>query len=160
MSDDQKIRDGRHDFDFYTGTWKVHNRRLKERLKGCQEWEEFEGISVAQPILGGVGNFDTITMYRDSGIHHGVTLRLFNLETHEWHLHWADSVSGALVPPMIGKFEDGIGHFYSHELFAGRHILCRFIWSGISETTCRWEQAFSEDGGATWETNWIMESVK
>lgn len=154
------IEDGRHAFDFNNGTWKVHNRRLRERLKGSQDWEEFEGISVAQTILGGLGNFDTLTMQRESGVGYGMTLRLFNPETQQWSLYWSEGITGILYPPMIGKFNNGIGYFYDREIFEQKIIFSRFIWSGISETTWHWKQALSDDGGTTWETNWTMDSVR
>ncbi len=153
--------DGRHDFDFYVGTWKVHNRRLRERLKGSDDWEEFDAISIARPILGGVGNFDEITLERELGPGYGLTIRLFDPASGEWSLYWASSAGGPIFPPMVGRFElDGRGYFYAHETFEGRHIFSRFIWSNISATTARWEQAFSTDGGQSWETNWTMDSVK
>ncbi len=157
MNATEHHQDGRHDFDFFTGTWKIHNRRLKS---ATQEWGEFEGVSSAQPILGGLGNFDTVTMYPKIGVLHGMTLRLFNPATQEWSLYWSDSNSAKLFPPMIGKFENGIGHFYAHERIANQHIFSRFIWSDISATNCHWEQALSWDGGASWQTNWTMDMVK
>jgi len=161
MNEQAYIQDGRHGFDFYNGTWRVHNRRLRERLKGCQEWEAFYGLSVGQTILGGIGNFDTITMQRDSGVGYGATLRLFNPATQQWSLYWTEGVTGTLYRPMLGSFNaEGVGYFYDCEVFEQQTVITRFIWSGITATTCKWEQAFSADGGATWETNWIMESVK
>ncbi|MCA9911582.1 MAG: hypothetical protein KC519_23165 [Anaerolineae bacterium] len=160
MHTEQTAQDGRHAFDFLTGTWQVHNRRLRERLKGSQAWEEFESLSVAQTILGGLGNFDALTLHRESGVTYGSTLRLFNPETQQWSLYWSDSATGSLYAPMVGSFVDGVGYFYACELFERKTIISRFLWSGISATTWRWEQAFSTDGGATWETNWIMEGVK
>ncbi len=152
--------DGQHDFDFYVGTWKVHNRRLRERLQGSTDWEEFEGISVARQILGGMGNFDELTLDRESGRTYGATMRLFDPASGEWSLSWASSAGGPLFPPMIGRFENGRGLFYCHDTHAGQHIFSRFIWSGITASTAHWEQAFSTDGGLTWETNWTMDSVK
>ncbi len=155
-----EINDGRHDFDFLVGRWAVHNTRLRERLCGCTDWDEFEAISSGQMILGGVGNFDATTFDWNGETVHGVTLRLFNPITREWSLNWSDSTTGILFPPLLGRFTDGVGHFYGQELCNGSTIFSRFIWSGISESTARWEQAFSADGGATWETNWIMEFAK
>lgn len=120
-------RDGRNDFDFFLGSWTVHHRRLKERLKGCTDWEEFESTTEARKILGGLGNFDEITMERDSGTIHGMTVRLYNPESRQWSLHWADSVSGTLFAPMIGEFSGNRGEFYSQEPFEGRAIFSRFI---------------------------------
>lgn len=153
--------DGRADFDFYIGTWSVHNRRLRERLKGSDSWEEFEGISVARKVLGGLGNVDEITMHRASGRQEGMTVRLFDPDTRQWYLYWASGVTGApLDVPLIGEFKDGRGEFYAQETFEGKRIFNRYIWSSVTATSCRWEQAFSPDGGATWETNWIMDFVR
>lgn len=148
-------QDGRDDFDFFIGHWKGQNRRLRERLKGCQDWEEFEGTSVVWKILGGMGNMDEVTFHRETGYAQGVTLRLFDPQTREWSIYWASSAGGRLEVPMIGKFKEGRGEFYAREVFENQHIFSRFIWSVFSEDSCRWEQAFSQDGGSTWETNWV-----
>jgi hypothetical protein len=152
--------DGRKDFDFLIGTWKVHHRRLVERLKGCTEWEEFEGRTVDRKILDGLGNLDENILHRKIGSIHAISLRLFNAESKEWSIHWSTNLTGTLDVPMIGGFRDGIGEFYSQEVFESRHIYNRFIWSKIMSNSCQWEQAFSEDGGKTWETNWIMEFAR
>ncbi|MBK7318175.1 DUF1579 domain-containing protein [Candidatus Villigracilis affinis] len=149
--------DGRNDFDFLIGTWQVHHRRLKERLKGSSEWEEFEGDTVDRKILNGLGNMDENIIYRETGPIHAVTLRLFDPQAQEWSLYWATGISGILEVPMIGGFKHGLGEFYSQEVFEGRHIFSRFIWSEITTASCKWEQAFSADGGQTWETNWVMD---
>ena len=152
--------DGRNDFDFFIGRWKGHNRRLRERLKNCDEWEEFEGTSVCRKILGGIGNMDEVTFHRKTGYAEGFTLRLFDPQAQEWLIYWAASSGGKLELPMIGKFENGRGEFYAHEVFENKHVYSRFIWSEITEISCRWEQAFSEDGGKTWETNWIADFTR
>lgn len=149
--------DGRNDFDFLIGTWQVHHRRLKERLKGSSEWEEFEGDTVDRKILNGLGNMDENIIYLETGPIHAVTLRLFDPQAQEWSLYWATGISGILEVPMIGGFKHGLGEFYSQEVFEGRHIFSRFIWSEITTASCKWEQAFSADGGQTWETNWVMD---
>jgi hypothetical protein len=149
--------DGRNDFDFLIGIWKVHHRRLVERLKGSTEWEEFEGDTVARKILNNIGNIDENTLRRKTGSVHAMSLRLFNPESKEWSIYWATDMTGILDVPMIGGFKDGRGEFYSQEVFEGHHIYNRFIWSKVTNISCQWEQAFSEDGGQTWETNWIME---
>ena len=154
-------RDGRRDFDFFVGRWKIYNRRLRGRLNGSTDWEEFEGATIARPVLGGLGNLDECTMERASGQLKGMTVRLYNPESRQWSLYWADNVkSGILQTPMVGGFENGRGEFYGQEPFEGKQIFSRFIWSEITETSCRWEQAFSPDGGKTWETNWIMDFVR
>ena len=149
--------DGRNDFDFLIGTWKVHHRTLKKRLNGSTEWEEFDGDTVDRKILNGLGNMDENLIHSKKGPVHAISLRLFNPVSKEWSIHWSTDVTGTLDVPMIGGFQDGRGKFYSQEIFEGRHIYSRFIWSKITANSCQWEQAFSEDGCKTWETNWIME---
>jgi hypothetical protein len=145
------------DFDFWMGSWKVHNRRLRKRLAGSDEWDEFEATSVARPLLDGLGNEDEFRTDNDGGFI-GMSFRFFDPETKQWWIYWADTRrSGKLDPPVIGSFDDDVGVFEGEDTFEGRPILVRFIWSGVTTPTPRWEQAFSEDGGETWETNWIME---
>lgn len=153
----QTINDGRNDFDFLIGTWKVHHQRLKERLKGSTEWEEFDGDTVDRKMLNGIGNLDENILHRKTGSIHAISLRLFNPEAKEWSIYWSTDQTGMLDVPMVGGFKDGIGEFYSQEVWEGQHIYNRFIWSKITQNSCQWEQAFSIDGGKTWETNWVME---
>src|SRR5512140_3876637 len=160
LKEQVEVRDGRTDFDFFIGTWVGHNRRLRERLKGSTSWEEFEGALVDRQILGGMGNMDEVVLERESGRFYGATVRLYDLQSHQWSLYWADGIHGALAVPEVGSFQDGIGEFYAQEPFEGRRILSRFIWSHITGTSCRWEQAFSEDAGRTWETNWIADFTR
>ena len=154
------MRDGRGDFDFLIGNWTIHQRRLRERLKGSTEWEEFESASVARKILGGLGNIDEVSMDRESSRLDGFTLRLYDPKSNQWSIYWVDSVNLDLQIPMVGGFENGRGEFYAQEPFEGRQIFSRFIWSNITPTSCRWEQAFSPDGGKTWETNWIADFTR
>ena len=149
--------DGRNDFDFLIGTWKVHHRMLKDRLTGSTEWLEFEGDTVDRKILNGIGNMDDNLIHMPTGPVHAMTLRLFNPESKEWSIYWATNRTGILDVPMIGGFKDGVGKFYSQETNHGLHVYSRFIWSKITADSCQWEQALSADGGRTWETNWVME---
>jgi hypothetical protein len=151
---------GRSDFDFLIGRWHVDNRRLRERLAGSTDWEEFAATSTVVPILGGFGNFDEITFKRATGTQYGATVRLFDSTSQQWRIYWAGDSSGGLDVPLVGSFTNGCGAFYAQELFAGRAIFSRFIWMVLSEDTCRWEQAFSADGGQTWETNWTMDFTR
>jgi len=153
---DATADDGRHDFDFLHGAFKVHNRRLKERLQGSTEWLEFEATNVGRPLLDGLGNEDE---YRTDFWPHFVAMafRFFDPKTKRWAIYWADGNRGILEPPVYGAFSGGRGVFEGEDLFAGKPIRVRFLWSGVATPTPRWEQAFSADGGATWETNWIME---
>ena len=158
MQTEQIVKDGRLDFDFLIGDWEGHQRRLRERLKGSTDWEEFESDLSVRSILGGLGNFDEITFHRESGTMIGVTLRLFDIESQQWRIYWAaDRSGGVLDVPMVGGFKDGRGEFYAQELFEGKAIFSRFIWTVLTEETCRWEQAFSPDAGKTWETNWTAD---
>jgi hypothetical protein len=154
------LSDGQSDFDFLFGRWKVHNRRLRERLKGSTTWDEFEGTVVARPVWGGKGNIDEYEAVGPAGPIQGLTLRLFDPRSRQWSIHWSTSATGVLDTPMIGSFKDGRGEFYDQEMFEGRSIYVRFIWSRMTPTACRWEQAFSADGGQTWETNWIMDFTR
>jgi hypothetical protein len=146
-----------HDFDFFMGRWKVHNRWLKKRLAGSDEWEEFEAKSIARPLLDGLGNEDEFRTDHAGGFI-GMSFRFFDPKTERWSIYWADTRRpGVLDPPVLGAFSDDIGVFQGEDTFEGRPILVRFIWSRTTTGTPRWEQAFSEDGGETWETNWIMD---
>lgn len=154
-------RDGRTDFDFLFGEWTVHNRRLRGRLRGSTDWEEFPSTCRARPILGGLGNVDEFTIDAPSGRLEAVTLRLYSVASREWSIYWAAGTGvGRLDVPMVGSFEGPRGEFYSQEVFEGRHIFNRFIWTVGGRDACRWEQAFSDDGGRSWETNWTMDFIR
>jgi hypothetical protein len=147
----------KHDFDFLLGSWQVHNRYLSGRLRHSAQWSEFEARSDAEPVLNGLGNVDRYHAVRAGESIEGVTLRLFNPATGEWSIHWADTVRpGILLPPMVGKFDGDVGQFFGDEMLDGKKVLCRFLWTRASSDAPQWEQAFSDDGGKTWETNWIM----
>jgi hypothetical protein len=150
--------DGRKDFDFQTGRWRVRNSRLARRLEGCTEWQEFDAECAAHALPGGMGNIDYFDCARfyDGKPLHGVTLRLFDPTTRLWSIHWADDRSHQLQPPVIGRFVDGRGVFVGDDTFAGRPIRVRFIWTVDGRDAARWEQAFSTDGEKTWEANWRM----
>jgi len=149
-------RDGSHDFDFQTGRWRIHNRRLKERLKGCTEWEEFDATQEARLLPGGLGNIDDFVTEHWTGFV-GMSLRLYNPRTRKWSIYWASNRIDGLEPPVVGSFDaQGVGVFEGRQELEGRPILVRFTWSRISKTGARWEQEFSPDDGKTWEKNWIM----
>ena len=157
MSDTLQAGTTARDFDFLLGSWHVANRRLKRRLAGSDDWEEFTSTAVAQPILDGFGNQDVLTTDHDGGFV-GMSFRFFDPERQRWSIYWADSRRpGELDPPLFGHFDDEAGVFHGEDVFRGRPILVRFIWSGVTTPTPRWEQAFSDDGGRTWETNWVMD---
>jgi hypothetical protein len=153
-------RNGQADFDFFMGRWTVRHRRLKARLQSCDAWEEFQGTVVARPLWGGQANIDELEADTPSGPLRGLTLRIFEPASGQWRLYWANGAKGILDAPMVGAFDEGRGEFFSHELFEGQGVLVRYVWSDITPTSCHWEQAFSPDGGRTWETNWVMEFTR
>jgi hypothetical protein len=152
-------RDGSRDFDFWMGAWKIHNRRLRERLKGSQAWDEFEATCVARPLLGGAGNQDVYRTDFDGGFT-GMSFRFHDSKTGLWSIYWASSRAGRLEPPVVGSFEGDVGVFEGDDVFEGRKIRVRYTWSAVSTKTPRWEQAFSDDGGKSWETNWVMDMTR
>jgi hypothetical protein len=154
-------RDRQQDFDFVIGKWKIRNRRLVQPLSGSDEWQEFESTSVARQVWDGHANIDEYEGDSPAGHIEGITLRLYNPKSHQWSLYWGTSKNGSLsLPATVGEFKDGRGEFYDQEEFKGKDIFVRYVWSGITANTCRWEQAFSSDGGKTWETNWIMDMTR
>lgn len=153
-------QDGRAGFDFILGRWNAHIRQLKEWLKGSADWMEYEATVVIRPLLGGLGNLEELALQRTSGTTVWITMRLFDATSQQWRLYWVDSTRGVFNPPFIGGFTDGHGEFYSQEEFAGKAVYGRFIWSHITATTCFAEQAYSQDGGRTWETNLTMEFTR
>jgi len=149
------------DFDFFIGSWDVSHRRLKERLAGCTDWVEFAGTSVVWKILGGLGNLDDNWLDLPGGPYRAATLRSFDPARALWSIWWLDGrYPDRLDTPMVGRFADDIGLFYADDEFNGRRIRVRFIWSVPEPETPRWEQAFSVDDGATWETNWTMDFTR
>lgn len=133
------------------------HRYLKQRLANCAEWAEFSGVTVTRKILGGFGNIDDNTLDKPAGAYRAVTLRSFDPQTRQWSIWWLDGrAPGQLDTPMRGSFENGVGLFYADDVFDGRPIRVRFIWTQDDGEGPRWEQAFSADDGANWETNWIM----
>lgn len=149
-------RDGQHDFDFWFGRWKVRNRRLLHPLSASNEWVEFDGTVVAKPVWEGRANMDEFEANGPSGHIEGMTVRVYDPKSHQWSIYWANAAKGVFEKPMIGQFKNGSGEFFDQEDYASKTIYVRFVWSDIQPNSCRWEQAFSDDGGKTWETNWIM----
>jgi hypothetical protein len=148
------------DFDFLFGRWTVHNRYRRKRLAGSDEWDEFESTSVARPLLDGLGNQDEFRTDYDGGFI-GMSFRFFDPARRQWAIYWADSRRpGELDPPVWGAFSGDTGVFEGTDVLDGRRIFVRFTWSGVTTPAPRWEQAFSADGGATWESNWVMEFTR
>ncbi len=153
--------DGRHDFDFLFGQWRITNQKLQDPLaEQPAMWLEFEAASETHPILAGLGNCDTYSALDFPGRpgYHGFALRLFDPETMLWSIWWAStSGHGQLDPPVVGRFRDGEGRFEGDDVLDGRHVKVRFDWKAISPSSARWEQSFSFDNGEIFATNWIME---
>ena len=158
------VRDGQRDFDFAHGSWRVGLRRLTKPLTGSAEWVEYEGTSVCRPVWDGRANLDEFRVHAPStgATIDGLTLRLYNTDTGEWSLYWANAANGALaMPPTVGRFASPErGEFYDDEVWEGQPIRVRFTWSDITPASAHFEQAFSTDGGATWETNWVSAQTR
>ena len=154
------VRDGQHDFDFEIGTWKTQLRRLVRPLAGSDEWVEYQGSSVVRKVWNGRANLVELSVDDAAGHIEALALRLYNPESRQWSLNFSSLPSGTMNPALSGEFRNGRGEFFSQETFRGRAILVRFVVSQISPDSCRFEQAFSEDGGKTWETNWIATDTR
>ncbi|HEX6684738.1 MAG TPA: hypothetical protein VF062_18180 [Candidatus Limnocylindrales bacterium] len=148
-----------NNFDFLVGEWTSKQRRLREVFKGSDDWYEFEGVLRDWNALDGKANIDEITFPTEG--FGGVTLRLYDAATDTWSIYWASSRTGLSLPPVVGRFgDDGRGIFTADEVYQGVPIRCRYMWLSLSADTARWEQAFSTDGGETWETNWIADFTR
>ena len=153
-------RDGQHDFDFEIGTWKTHLRRLLRPLTGSTTWVEYEGTTVVRKVWNGRANLVELEVDGSTGHIQALSLRLYNPESHQWSLNFANSAAGTISTPTIGEFKNGRGEFYDQETLNGRAILVRFVIFDITPNSCRFEQAFSDDGGKTWEVNWIATDTR
>jgi hypothetical protein len=151
---------GQHDFDFDFGTWKAHSRRLLNPLTGSKTWVEMDGTSVVKKIWGGRANIAEYNADGSAGHIELLALHWFNPKTHEWNINFATPGVGTLGIPGVGKFKDGRADFYDYELINGRSVLVRFSMWSITPDTAQSEQAFSDDGGKTWEVNWINKYVR
>lgn len=153
-------RDGQHDFDFEIGTWKTNLRRLQRPLSGSTTWVEYEGTSVVSKVLDGRANLVELKVDGPAGRLEGLSLRLYNPQSRKWSLNYANINSGTLTTPSIGEFKDGRGEFYNQDTYNGRAILVRFVIIKITPDQYRFEQSFSDDGGKTWELNWIATDTR
>lgn len=156
----QAQRDGQHDFDFEIGTWKTHLRRLVHPLSRSTTWIEYDGTSIVSKIWNGRANLVELEADGPGGHFEGLNLRLYDPESHQWSLNFAGGSGGGLGQPTIGEFKNGRGEFFDQETLNGRAILVRFVISDITADSCRFEQAFSKDGGKTWEVNWIATDTR
>lgn len=146
------------DFDFIIGTWQVFHRRLNARLQGCKDWTEFRGTSATRKILGGFGNVEDNILHFPDGDVRAVAFRSYDPTSLSWAIWWLDGrAPHSLDPPVVGSFSGTVGTFLASDVLDGRPVQVRFIWRTNPGSNPTWEQAFSADGGATWETNWTME---
>jgi hypothetical protein len=153
--------DHAHDFDFLVGKWRVHHWRLKDRLAGSHDWVEFEGSCDMQMTMAGQGTFDDNVIGLPSGLYRAVGIRGYDPKTQTWAIWWLDARDPhTMEPPVIGNFRDGVGIFEGGDTFRDKPIKVRFTWSKITANSAHWEQAFSPDGGNTWETNWRMDLTR
>ena len=145
-----------HDFDFFEGKWSIHNRKLKSRLDNCTEWLEFPSTQQMYRVLNGIGNIDNFLTTINGEPFEGMSVRLFNPKTRLWSIYWADSGTGKFDPPVVGSFENNVGHFFTSDKFNGKDILVIFRWDVRDRNNPVWSQAFSGNKGQTWEWNWYM----
>lgn len=148
-------QDHQHDFDFEFGSWKTHIRRLLHPLSRSDQWADLDGISTVRKVWEGRANLGELEVRNPASRIEGLSLRLYNPRSRQWSIYWSNSNDGSLGTPMIGRFQNGRGEFFDQEMFLGTAIYVRFIFSDITPASFRLEQAFSADGGKTWEPNWI-----
>jgi len=153
-------RDGQRDFDFEIGTWKTHLKRLVHPLTGSTTWVELDGTSVIRKVWNGRANLVELEVDGPSGHVEGLSLRLYNPQAHQWSLNFANSAAGSMSQPTVGEFKNGRGEFYDQESLNGRMILIRNVFMDITADSYRFEQAYSDDGGKTWEVNWIATDTR
>jgi hypothetical protein len=153
-------RDGQHDFDFEIGSWKTHLKRLMHPLSGSQQWATYDGTTVVRKVWDGRANLVELEVDGQAGHLELLSLRLYNPAAHQWSLNVASSKGGSLGVPTIGEFRNGRGEFIDQESYNDRMILVRFIISDITPDSCHFEQSFSDDGGKTWEVNWIATDTR
>jgi len=153
-------RDGQHDFDFEIGTWKTHLKRLVHPLTGSTTWVECDGTTVVRKVWAGKANLVELEVQCPQAHFEGLSLRLYNPQSHQWSLNFSNVSDGTLSQPTIGEFKNGRGEFYDQEPLNGRAILVRFVIIETSPNSCRFEQSFSDDGGKTWELNWVATDTR
>ena len=150
----ETLRDGQHDFDFSIGNWRTHIKRRLHPLTGSETWVEFEGTSTVRKVWNGRASLGETEADGPTGHIQALSLRLYSPQAHQWNLSYANGTSGTLSIASVGEFKNGRGEFFDSEPFNGRSILVRQVWSDITPTSIHFEQAFSDDGGKTWEVNW------
>ncbi len=151
---------GQRDFDFEIGSWKTHLKRRLRPLTGSNDWVEYDGTTVVRKVWGGRANILELEVDGPAGHIEGATWRLYNPAADQWSLNFSNGAVGTLSTPTIGEFKNGRGEFYSTDTLNERSILVRFVISEITADSAHFEQAFSDDGGKTWEVNWIANDTR
>jgi hypothetical protein len=159
---DVAAHDGQHDFDFEIGTWHAHVKNLPHRLSGSNDWDELDGTVVTKPFMEGRGNLSEMNVSSATSHNHIqiIAVRLYNPASHQWSIYGASAKTGVFDPPQIGQFDGPRGEFYASDLYQGRAIYIRYVWQKVSQTATHFEQAYSADGGKTWEVNWIYDGTR
>lgn len=152
--------DGQHDFDFEIGVWKTHLRRRLHPLSGSDAWTTYDGTTTVRRIWNGRANLVELVADGPTGHFEGLNLRLYNAQSHQWSLNFANAATGMLGEPTIGEFKNGRGEFHDQEEFNGRAVLVRFVITPVNAGEVHFEQAFSDDGGRTWEVNWVATDTR
>jgi len=153
-------RDGQHDFDPLVGRWKYHLKRRLHPLTGSSTWVELDGTGECFKVWGGRAQLDTIEVDGSTGHIEGLTLRTYDPQSRQWRLYWANSKNGIIDPPQVGEFKNGRGEFFANDTINGKSILVRYVWTDMTTTSPHFEQSFSDDGGKTWEVNWITDQTR
>ena len=153
-------RDGQHDFDPLVGRWKYHLKRRLHPLTGSSTWVELDGTGECFKVWGGRAQLDTIEVDGSTGHIEGLTLRTYDPQSRQWRLYWANSKNGIIDPPQVGEFKNGRGEFFANDTINGKSILVRYAWTDMTTTSPHFEQSFSDDGGKTWEVNWITDQTR
>lgn len=145
------------DFDFLHGAWNVAHAKLRSRLTGSDEWDQFAGTVTCLPTRAGLGNADDNWLLDPGGAYGAIAMRSFDPVDRLWSIWWLDlRHPRRLDPPVVGRFCDGVGTFDADDVLDGRPIVVRFTWADTDTPNPRWEQACSPDEGRTWEVNWRM----
>jgi hypothetical protein len=152
-------RDGQHDFDFEIGIWKTHLKRLAHPLTGSTTWVEYDGTSSIRKIWKGRANMVELEVDGPAGHIEALSLRLYNPESHQWSLNFSNSRGGTMATPSVGEFKNGRGEFIDQESLGPRMILVKFVIQQISPSVCHFEQSYSDDGGKSWELNWVADDT-
>jgi len=143
------------------GAWKIHLSRLDHPLTGSKTWIEFDGTLVARKIWNGRANIEEVELNSPGGRIEGLTLRLYNPQSRQWSIYWANSKNGSMdTSPQVGQFKSGRGEFYGQDMLDGKLIYVRFVWTKTNSDSPHFEQSYSGDGGKTWEVNWITDQTR